>query len=145
MTHINWNAELRKIKRDYDRDFDGILPERTNKQIASQPQLSERMSLVVIWAQLVLVAGLAVALFWWPYGHQCGLPLVGLLGSNAMVIVGGIALCVRSWQGRMPLVFSGSALAIVAAWTVIALHTVPRLGYAPAGGTAAAWYCPASR
>lgn len=146
MTHIDWNLELRKLKHDYDgfppRTRTGI--DRQKTHIAGQPQLSERMSLVVIWGQLVLVVALVVSLFWWPYGHQCGLPLAGLLGANAMVIVGGAALCVRCWQSRLPLVFSGSAVAIVVAWTVIALYTLPHLGSPPVAGTSAAWSCAAS-
>jgi hypothetical protein len=41
-------------------------------------------------------------------------------------------------------VFAGSAACVAVAWTVIALHTLPRLGYSPAGGTTAEWGCTAT-
>src|SRR5262249_7135747 len=105
----------------------------------------ERLSVVGIWARLVLVAALAVSLFWWPYGHHCGYPLATFLLSNVMVMVGGIALAMRAWRERMADVFGGAALCIVVAWTIMALHVVPRLGYSPVGGASVAWSCPAVR
>ncbi len=145
MSEIDWNVELRKI----EREFDGLPPENTRTQIrrqkiqeiAAKERFSERLSLVGLWTRLVLVATLAASLFWWPYGRQCGLPLVTFLLSNAMVIVGGIALAVRGWRDRRGWVFSGSALCIILAWTVLSLHVLPRVGYSPAGGVDAGWTC----
>jgi hypothetical protein len=174
VTDIDWKVELRKIEREYDekRRDQGVrskpkraiahrppspnpaLPRKQSRtqirlqkiqEIAAKQRLSERFSVIGIWGRLILVAALATSLFWWPYGHRCGYPLVTFLLSNAMVIVGGIALCVRTWRDRMAGIFGGSALCVIVAWTVMALHIVPRLGYSPAGGTTAAWSCPASR
>ena len=147
MSDIDWNVELRKI----ERQFDGLPPERTRTQIRLQriqeivakERFSVRLSLVGIWARLFLVAILAVSLFWWPYGHQCGFPLASFLLANAVVIVGGVALAVRTWRDRIGWVFGGSALCVVVAWTVMALHILPRLGYSPTGGTSAGWSCAA--
>jgi hypothetical protein len=148
VSEIDWNVELRKI----EREFAGLPPERTRTQIrlqkiqeiAAKERFSERLSLVGVWTRLVLVAALTLALFWWPYGRHCGVPLIGFLLSNATTIVGGVVLAVRGWRDRMVWVFGGSVLCVAVAWTVIALHTLPRLGYSPAGGTSAGWSCAAA-
>ena len=109
MSEIDWNVELRKI----EREFTGLPPERTRTQlrlqkiqeITAKQRFRERLTLVGIWTRLVLVAALTLALFWWPYGRNCG---------------------------------------VAVAWTVIALHTIPRLGYSPAGATSAGWSCTAA-
>jgi hypothetical protein len=145
VSEIDWNVELRKI----EREFTGLPPERTRTQlrlqkiqeITAKARFRERLTLVGIWTRLVLVATLTVALFWWPYGRSCGMPLTGFLLSNATAIVGGAVLAVRGWRDRMAWVFVGAAACVVVAWTVIALHTLPRLGYSPAGGATAEWSC----
>jgi hypothetical protein len=147
VSDIDWNVELRKIVREYD----GLPPERSRTQvrlqkiqeIAAKQRITERLSLVGIWGRLFLVAALAISLFWWPYGHRCGYPLATFLLSNVMVIVGGVALAMRTWRERMAGIFCGAALCVVVGWTIMALHIVPRLGYSPAGGVSAAWSCPA--
>ena len=148
VSDIDWNVELRKIEREYD----GLPPERTRTQlrlqriqeIAAKQRFGERLSLVGVWMRLFLVAALALSLFWWPYGHKCGFPLVAFLLSNTMVVVGGVALGLRTWRDRMGWVFSGAAVCVVVAWTVMALHILPRSGYSPAGATNAGWRCAAT-
>jgi hypothetical protein len=147
VSDINWNVELRKI----EREFTGQPPERTRTQIrlqkiqeiAAKDRFLEQLALVGLWAQVALVAVLALSLFWWPYGRSCGFPLVAFLLSNVTVIVGGVALCLRAWRERMPWIFGTAAACMVLAWTVIALHALPRFGYSPAGGTSAGWSCSA--
>ncbi|HTI62718.1 MAG TPA: hypothetical protein VL524_04365 [Gemmatimonadaceae bacterium] len=145
MSEIDWTVELRKIEREYD----GLPPERSRTQIRLQKireitakeRFQERLALVGLWAQLTLVGILAVSLFWWPYGHDCGFPLAAFLASQLMVIVGGVAVALRTWRDRLAGPFVGSTLFVVVAWTVIALHTLPRFGY-PAGSAArATWSC----
>jgi len=148
VSEIDWNVELRKI----EREFTGLPPERTRTQlrlqkiqeITAKERFRERLTLVGIWTRLVLVAALTVALFWWPYGRNCGMPLAGFLLSNVTAIAGGAVLAVRGWRDRMAWVFSASAACLVVAWTVVALHTLPRLGYSPAASTTAAWMCAAT-
>ena len=145
MSDIDWNLELAKIEREYD----GLPPERSRTQlrlqkiqeIAAKDRLYEQLSLIGLWTRLILVAVLAFSLFLWPYGRNCGFPLVAFLLSNTTVIVGGVLLAVRGWRDRLVPVFLGSGLCVVVAWTVIALHTLPRLGYSPAGVTTAGWKC----
>jgi hypothetical protein len=145
VSDIDWKVELRK----YVREFDGLPPERSRTQlrlekireITAKQRFQERLSLFGVWARLFLVASLSLALFWWPYGERCGFPLVAFLVSNAMVIVGALSLNLRTWRDRLPWPFAGATLFVAVAWTVIALHTLPRLGYAPLGGASAGWSC----
>ena len=149
MSDIDWSIELRKIECEYN----GLPPERTRTQIrlqkiqeiAAKQRFGERLSLIGIWVRLLLIATLALSLFWWPYGHGCGFPLVTFLLSNAVVIVGGLAVAVRTWRERLAWEFGASALWVVVAWTVLSLHVLPRVGYAPAGKAGARWSCPTTR
>ncbi len=145
MSEINWNVELRKIVRQYD----GLPPERSRTQIRLQKiqeivakeRFQERLAMIGLWARLVLVGALATSLFWWPYGHDCGFPLVAFLISNVMVIAGGLSVAASAWRDRLIWPFSGSVTFIMIAWTVMALHALPRLGYAPAMRASAGWVC----
>jgi hypothetical protein len=154
MSEIDWNTELRKIVREYDglppepaRATRPRRPSRTEirleriQEIAAKYEFYERLSAIGVWARLALVAALAVSLFWWPYGRDCGFGLVAFLVSNAMAIVGGASLLVPTWRDRTPWPFAGSLLVVALAWTVIAVDALPRLGYWPAGKTTAGWHC----
>ena len=153
MSEIDWDIELRKIVREYE----GLPPEpaqppkrRSSKtefrleriqEIATKYEFYDRLSVIGVWARLVLLATLTVSLFWWPYGRGCGFPLFAFLVSYAMAIVGGASLAVRTWRDRTVWPFAASALVIMVAWTVIAMHALPRLGYTPAGVATAEWSC----
>ena len=149
MSDVDWNVELRKIVREYD----GLPPERSRTQIRLQKiqeivardRFNERLAAIGFWVRFVLVAVLTVSLFWWPYGHRCGFPLAAYLMANVTVIVAGLALAVQTWRERMTWPFVLSTVFVGTAWTVIALHTLPRLGYAPLGETNPAWSCIATR
>jgi cytochrome bd-type quinol oxidase subunit 2 len=155
VSEIDWNIELRKIAREYD----GLPPERPRPrrsskteirlerivEIAAKYRFYDRLSAIGVWVRLVLVATLTLALFWWPYGRNCGFPLVAFLASNAVALVGGASLTVRTWRDRMGWPFAGALLVVVVAWTVIALHTLPRMGYSSAGVTTAGWSCTPKR
>jgi len=145
VSHVDWGVELRKI----ERQVAGLPPERTRTQIRLQriqemvarERFDERLALVGIWVRLVLVGALATALYWWPYGRDCGFPLVAFLVSQSMVIVGGLSLAIRTWRDRLVWPFLGSALFIISAWTVLALQTLPRLGYSMSPPTSVDWTC----
>jgi hypothetical protein len=145
VSQIDWSTELRKI----EREFDGLPAERTRTQIrlqkiqemAAKERFDERLSLIGIWVRLVLVGALATSLYWWPYGRDCGWPLVAFLVSQSMVIVGGVAIAIRTWRDRLPWLFIAAAVVIINAWTVLALQTLPRLGYVMAPPTSAVWSC----
>ena len=145
VSEINWNVELRKI----EREFDGLPPERSRTQIRLQKiqemvareQFEERLALVGAWARLVLVGTLATSLFWWPYGRDCGFPLVAFLISNLMVIIGGLSIGFRAWRDHLVWQFVGSAMFMLVAWTIIASHTLPRVGYSTVPSATAGWAC----
>ena len=147
---INWREELRKIEREYD----GLPPARSRTQIrlqkiqelVAQERFNERLAAFGIWARLGLVAALGTSMYWWPYDHSCGYGLAGFLAAQAMVVVGGVIVGVMTWRQRMPLRFGLASLFIIAAWTGIALYTLPRLGIDAAGmGTGpSGWSCAAS-
>jgi hypothetical protein len=147
MSDVNWNVELRKIVREYD----GLPPERSRTQIRLQKiqeivardRFNERLAVVGFWVRFGLVAVLTFSLFWWPYGQRCGFPLVAFLLANVTVIAAGLTLSVQTWRDRMTRPFIVSTLFVATAWTVIALHTLPRFGYATLGKTNTAWRCTA--
>jgi hypothetical protein len=147
MSDIDWNVELRKIVREYD----GLPPERSRTQIRLQKiqeivardRLNDQLTVIGFWVRFVLVGVLALSLFWWPYGHRCGFPLVAFLLANVTVVAAGLALAVETWRDQMVRAFILSTLFVATAWTVIAVHTLPRLGYAPFGETHTAWSCTA--
>jgi hypothetical protein len=149
MSDINWNVELRKIVREYD----GLPPERSRTQIRLQKiqeivardRLDERFAVLAFWLRLVLAATLTFSLFWWPYGHRCGFPLVAFLLANVVAIVAAVTLGVETWRERMVWPFLASTLFAVTAWTVIAAHVLPRMGYAPSGETSPGWSCAVNR
>lgn len=97
--------------------------------------------MVGIWVRLALVGALATSLFWWPYAHGCGVGLSGFLAAQLVVIVGGGMLAIRAWRDRLPWAFGSAALFIAVAWTVIAVQTLPRMGYSPAPLTHSGWVC----
>lgn len=147
MSDINWNIEIRKIVREYD----GLPPERSRTQIrlerireiVARDRFNERLAVIGFWVRFALVAVLTIALFWWPYGHRCGFPLIAFLLANMTAIVAALTLAVQTWRERMLRPFILSAIFAATAWTVIAVHTLPRFGYAPVGETNTAWSCPA--
>ena len=145
MSDIDWSVELRKIEREYD----GLPPERTRTQIrlekireiTAKERFQERLGVFGVLARMALVGALAVSLFWWPYRHDCGFPLAAFLASHLMVIVAGSALAVRTWRDRLAWPFGASILFAAIAWTVIAVHTLPRLGYPSSMSSASGWSC----
>lgn len=149
MSEIDWSVELRKIEREYD----GLPPERTRTQlrlekireITAKERFQERLAVAGVWARLVLVGALSLSLFSWPYGHDCGFPLAAFLASHVVVIVAALVLSVRTWRDHLAWPFGGSMLFAVMAWTIIALHALPRLGYSAATAVDASWVCASSR
>ena len=155
---MNWNTQRPQTARERDgfhpkgaRAQRPRRPSKTEFRLARIQEISakyafyDRLSVIGVWTRLVLIGALTVALFWWPYGRDCGFGLVAFLGSNATAIVAGLALSARTWRDRTPWPFTGSLLFVALAWAVIALHTLPRLGYSGSGAAVAGWYCAANR
>src|SRR5262249_12490985 len=113
------------------------------QEISEKYEFYERLSVIGVWLRLVLVGALAVSLFWWPYGRDCGFGLGGFLAANVVAIIAGISLTARTWRDRTAWPFTGALLFLALPWTVIALDALPRLGYPQAGAANAGWICPA--
>jgi hypothetical protein len=115
------------------------------QEISAKYAFYERLSVIGIWTRLVLVGSLTVSLFWWPYGRDCGFGLGAFLASNAVAIIAGLSLSARTWRDRTPWPFAGALLFVALAWTVIALQTLPRVGYPGSAPPTGGWYCAADR
>jgi len=115
------------------------------QEISAKYEFYERLSVVGVWTRLALVGALTVSLFWWPYGRDCGFGLGAFLASNGVAIIAGLSLSARTWRDRTPWKFTAALLFVGLAWTVIALHTLPRLSYAQSSAPLAGWYCAANR
>jgi len=144
---MNWNTA--RAQR-HQRPQRPRRPSKTEFRLARIQEISakyafyERLSVIGVWTRLVLIGALTVSLYWWPYGRACGFGLAAFLASNAVAIVAGLSLSVRTWRDRTPWPFTGSLVFVVLAWTVIALHTLPRVGYPPSGAAITGLYCPAN-
>jgi hypothetical protein len=150
MSEINWNAELRKV----ERQFDGLPPEPTpeerREQRAAEQLAQERRdqdaAAVGAWARLLLVAALAGAIQVWPYPRECGPGLFVYVGAGAVIAAGGLWVAVYTWRGRMG---KTHVLALtLALWgtALVAVEVLPRVGYARVDPTnPPQWWCAEAR
>jgi hypothetical protein len=145
MTQIDWNRELKKV----ERAFDGLPPEpsaeeRRAKHAAEQRELlrrKERAAAIGAWVRLTLVTILAVSLNFWPYPHSCGFGLFAFLGSEGLVLAGGLWVATITFRARMPMTHVLALLMSLSALALLELEVLPRVGYAKAE---AVWSCPAA-
>jgi undecaprenyl pyrophosphate phosphatase UppP len=134
MSEINWDAELRKI----DREYSGLPPEPSPASVKAKRELErrqqeerdQRRGRVGVYARLVLVAVLSVAIVFWPYPTRCGQGLYGFLGAVSAVVIGGFWIAVLTWRWRMPRTHILAAVAILWGIAIAASQVLPRIGYA---------------
>ena len=147
--HIDWNVELRRI----ERQFDGLPPEpsasvvkaRKEAEKRAKAEAEARLALLGSTLRLALVASLATALYWWPYGAQCGPELAGLVGAMSMVVVGGLWTAAHSWRHRLAANHALAVALLVAGLALVAAQVLSRTGYARITGVdGTAWSCPAT-
>ena len=146
MTDIDWKTELRRV----ERQFDGLPPEPTVEELRAwrlaeereQRRREELNGAVGAWTRFFLVGTLAGALHYWPYGRSCGPGLNGLVGAQALVVVGGVWVAAYSWRRRAARPHAaGFVLALVGAG-LIGMEVLPRMGYAKADPSrTASWAC----
>lgn len=146
MNVIDWDSELKKI----EREFDGLPPdnspadvrERRAAERRAKDRENQRAAELGAWGRLLLVATLGVALHWWPYARSCGEGLYMFLAAEAMLALGGLWVVTATWRARMP---KTHALAMaVTLWGIalLAVETLPRIGYAKADpGRPVGWRC----
>ena len=130
----DWSIQLKKL----EREFQGLPPEpsaafrklQSEEERRAQERGRQRAALVGVFARLILVAAVAVALVFWPYDNQCGLGLFGFLGAEAVIVVGGVWVAITSWRARLPRMHLVSLAITLAGLVAIAAEVLPRTGYA---------------
>jgi hypothetical protein len=132
-TPVDWNEELRRI----EREFDGLPPEPTPAEQRAryaeaqrlQRERERRAGAIGVWLRLLLVAGLAAALFAWPYARACGSGLLAYMGAGAVVIIGALWTVFGTWRLRMAKTHVLGLLLLLWGLTFIAAQVLPRVGY----------------
>ena len=146
MSEIDWNVELRRI----EREFDGLPPEpsaaalraRKAAEQRAREEAEARLAGFGAIARVALVASLAGALWWWPYGTSCGPHLAGFLGAQSMIVVGGLAAAVHCWRHRLAVMHSVALVLVLGGLALLGAQVLPRLGYATVVGVdSTAWQC----
>ena len=75
----DWSTQLKKI----EREFEGLPPEpspaykklQSEEEKRARERAAQRVALIGVFARLILVAAVGVALLFWPYENNCGLGL----------------------------------------------------------------------
>ena len=134
MPEDDWSVQLKKI----EREFEGLPPEpspalvkmQSEEQRRTQERAMQRKSFIGSMARLLLVLALGVALYMWPYENSCGTGLLGYLGVEAMMFIGGFWVAVTTWRARLAKTHTVSLLVMLASLTLMAAEVLPRVGYA---------------
>jgi hypothetical protein len=106
-------------------------PFRT-RHASDQRDRSIRNDRLSVWARLIFVAMLGVAILWWPYGRSCGLGLALYTASTAMIVVGGLWVVACTWICRMARTHGLAMLVVLWGLGLIGVEVLPRIGYATA-------------
>jgi hypothetical protein len=130
----DWSTQLKKI----EREFEGLPPEpspaykklQSEEEKRAKERAAQRTALIGVFARLILVAAVGVALLFWPYENSCGLGLFGFLGAEAVIVVGGIWIGITTWRARLPRMHVVSLGITLVGLILIAAEVLPRVGYA---------------
>jgi membrane protein YdbS with pleckstrin-like domain len=134
MAQDDWSVQLKKI----EREFEGLPPEpspafkklQSEEERRAQERTRQRAAMIGGGARLVLVFALGVALALWPYERECGSGLLGFLGVEVVIVVGGLWVALTTWRYRLPKMHTLSLLIILTGLILIAAEVLPRVGYA---------------
>jgi hypothetical protein len=134
VSEIDWDAELRKI----DREYSGLPPEPSAASVKAKRELERRQQeerdrrrgRIGVYARMILVLALGVSIVFWPYATRCGQGLYGFLGAVSAVVVGGFWIGVLTWRWRMPKTHLLSAMVVLWGIAIAATQVLPRIGYA---------------
>lgn len=134
MAQDDWSTQLKKI----EREFEGLPPEpsaafkkmQSEEERRAQERAQQRGAGFRAAARLILVLALGAALAFWPYENQCGSGLLGFLGVEAVIVVGGLWVAFTTWRYRLPRMHAFSLLIVLTGLTLIAAEVLPRVGYA---------------
>lgn len=142
MGEIDWNAELKKI----EREFDGLPPLPTAEERRTQRKPERRAGGFALEpatvggaaTRLALVVALAVAINFWPYARSCGFGLAAFLGAEIALVLGSLWTALYTWRGRMAKGHTIALLVVLWGLVLLSAQVLPRVGYAR---TPAAWTC----
>ncbi|HET9634761.1 MAG TPA: hypothetical protein VFP26_02440 [Gemmatimonadaceae bacterium] len=134
MAQDDWSTQLKKI----EREFDGLPPEpslayrklQSEEERRAKERVAQRAALIGVFARLILVAAVGVALLFWPYENACGLGLFGFLGAEAVIVIGGVWIGITTWRARLPRMHLVSLAITLGGLIAIAAEVLPRIGYA---------------
>jgi len=130
----DWSTQLKKI----EREFEGLPPEpspaykklQSEEERRAKERAAQRAAQIGVFARLILVAAVGVALLFWPYEKSCGLGLFGFLGTEAVLVIGGVWIGITTWRARLPRLHVVSLAITLAGLILIAAEVLPRIGYA---------------
>ena len=134
MAQDDWSVQLKKI----EREFEGLPPEpslaykklQSEEEKRAKERAAQRSALIGVFARLILVAAVGVALLFWPYAKDCGFGLFGFLGAEAVIVVGGVWIGITTWRARLPRMHLIALATTLAGMLLIAGEVLPRIGYA---------------
>ncbi len=144
----NWDAELKKIDRQLESISDeALLPTPSKSTPATQAAVTEQRratNTFGVFARLVLVTLLGLAMLAWPYDARCGVGLAAYLAATGVVALGGVWTAVWTWRHRSGRAHTLSLLILLWGIVLAGVEVLPRVGYArPTAERPAAWACPA--
>src|SRR5258706_331138 len=87
---------------------------------ASARVLQQRAAMIGAGARLVLVFALFGALIIWPYAKQCGTGWFGYIGTEAVIVAGGLWVAFTTWRYRLPKMHALSLSIILVGLVLIA-------------------------
>jgi hypothetical protein len=146
MSEIDWNAELRKVSREYD----GLPPEPSSEDIRAKREAEQAVkqrnddaaAVAGVWIRLFLVSSLAAALNFWPYPRDCGAGLIGYVVAQGVFTAGAIWIAFCTWRCRMGKTHLLALGMVLAGIAVMEIQILPRVGYARVDPSRPAqWMC----
>jgi hypothetical protein len=142
----DWDAEMKKIDRRLESVADeALLPTPARATPGERAAVAEQRRTTNsfgVFARLVLVTLLGVAMLFWPYDARCGLGLAAYLASTGVVALGGVWCAVWTWRHRAARAHVLSLLLVVWGLALAAVDVLPRAGYAqPSAAHPPVWRC----
>jgi hypothetical protein len=134
VTGIDWDAQLKKI----ERQFDGIPTPPTESELRAQREKDRREQLrrmkredtFSAASRVVLALSLGLAINAWPYDRACGPWLYAYLAASGAIVAGGVWAVVGTWRNQTPKLHAAALLAVAWGLVLITAQALPRVGYA---------------
>ena len=144
----DWDAQMKKIDRQLESIADeALIPAPKHATPAAQAAVAEQRRTTNsfgVFARLVLVTLLGVAMLFWPYDARCGLGLAAYLAATAVVAVGGLWAAAWTWRHRSGRAHALALLLLLWGIVLAAAEVLPRVGYArPTMERPPIWSCTA--